>query len=428
MSRRIIRIVIAGFLIGLPASAAASAGTSRVIWFTPEAHPGSQAMLSPDASRLIVTGQLSDDATRTNAYSTAAGTRSWARAGGNAVAMNPAGTRVYVTRESVGSKFDCCYLTYAYSTVTGALRWRQSYEVPGGFADPWGIAATRKRVYVTGQSAVKSGAYYDMVTVAYASGTGRQLWVRRYRGDGPGHDVGSQILVSPSQSTIYVVGASGGGYKSWYDYVVVAYRARSGKQLWESLYDGPGHINDVPATTALTPDGSKILVSGTVDNGDEDNSHIKWGTVAFDMQSGARRWARLQDGPTSGSYDYVEGSGVSPDSRTFYVTGDSEVPFDSGQGTALTIAYDTKTGRTRWKVRTGVYGDGDGDAVVSPDSSIVYVAGSIGTRAYRASDGTLLWQSHIRAGRIFISPDGSRLYLVGAYLRGRVGVAALLAH
>src|SRR5207245_4287141 len=46
------------------------------------------------------------------------------------------------------------------------------------------------------------------------------------------------------------------------DYATLAYSARTGSQLWVSLYNGPGNGYDLPFAMAVRPDGRAVYVTG----------------------------------------------------------------------------------------------------------------------------------------------------------------------
>src|SRR5207244_13065331 len=46
------------------------------------------------------------------------------------------------------------------------------------------------------------------------------------------------------------------------DFLTVAYDASTGRVLWQRIYDGPDHLRDEATAIAVSPDGSKVFVTG----------------------------------------------------------------------------------------------------------------------------------------------------------------------
>src|SRR5260221_14428069 len=83
---------------------------------------------------------------------------------------------------------------------------------------------------------VAAGAASPMAPVA--PGPGAQLWVARYNGPGNVNDLANSVAVSPAGGTVFVTGASGGSSLK-YDYGTVAYDAATGAPLWGARYNCP---------------------------------------------------------------------------------------------------------------------------------------------------------------------------------------------
>jgi sugar lactone lactonase YvrE len=444
--------------VSVPQPAAASAAAGDQVWVTRyngSGNNGRRALavaVSPDGSRVYVTGDGGDDYA-TVAYDATTGDQLWLarydRSGGqdtaDALALSPDGSRVYVTGYSYNSAgTDVDFATVAYDATTGAQLWVTLYGGPGNDADSARAAAVAvvvspdgSRVYVTGTG--WAGAYYGYATVAYDATTGEQLWIALYDGGGA-----SAMAQSADGSRIYVAGSSVGDGTAE-DYATVAYDATTGNQLWVARYDYPGnvykngHQADLPDAVAVSPDGSKVYVTGGsyfyVVNYFIYSS-IQYATVAYDATTGAQLWASLYD--TSPGRAWAHNVAVSPDGSRIYVSGSSV-----GDGTGndyATLAYDATTGAQLWASR--YTGDGvsagflsfdDQYALgISPDGSRLYVTGTSASKSYGAdrsgnvyatvsydaTTGNQLWVAQYGAGdltayALALSPDGSRVYVTG---------------
>jgi hypothetical protein len=125
-------------------------------------------------------GKTSDADYATVAYNASTGGQLWAEryngpGNGNdqphSFGVSPNGPQVFVTGVSVGSTSDSDYATLAYDSSTGAREWLRRYNGPGnGVDEAWSLSVnpSGSTVYVTGESiGLTSG--YDYATLAYAS-------------------------------------------------------------------------------------------------------------------------------------------------------------------------------------------------------------------------------------------------------------------
>ena len=263
--------------------------------------------------------------------------------------------------------------------------WKAGYDGPGNNTDgatALGVSLDGERLFVTGYS-VDPTTSYDYATVAYDAATGRQRWVARY--NPAANDLANALAVSPDGATVIVTGQSF-HQSSRYDYATVAYDAASGKRRWVARYNGPGNGDDVAYALGVSPDGARVFVTGysSASNGSKD-----YATVAYDADSGKRRWVARYNRPGDGD-DVAYALGVSPDGARVSVTG-------YGSASTLdyaTVAYGAKTGMRRWTARYKGSGNGDDGAFalgVSPDGGKVFVTGySIGPKTfYRLRHGGL---------------------------------------
>jgi hypothetical protein len=301
------------------------------------------------------------------------------------------GSTVYVTGGSEGLTSAGDYATVAYRAGTASRPWVRRYgpEKVGGSA--MAVASPGNgRVYVTGSVFGGSRTAGDYATVAYSSGAGKQLWVKRYNGPASSEDRASAMAVSPDRSKVFVTGLS---YHTRSidtvneDYATVAYSAVTGRQLWVKRYDGPyrthsaeansvsvspaggctspgpargrpGNLTGItpPSPTPRPPERScgsgatarparvdvarmvaspgngKVYVTGTSYNTARGTD---FATVAYNAATGARLWVSRYNGPARGE-DYAEALAVSPDRAKIFVTGTTGAELGSDYAT---IAY-----------------------------------------------------------------------------------------
>jgi DNA-binding beta-propeller fold protein YncE len=342
------------------------AGNEHVTSRNREDIPTSMAV-SPGGRRVFVTGRSHGRGTgydyATVTYAAATGRRLWVRrynfAGSgddfaNAVAVSPDGTTVYVTGDSSGD-----YATIAYRAVTGRRLWVRRHGLANRDDDASSVAVSPDgiTVYVTGSSQAGTSGY--MATVAYSAATGRQLWVRHYRG--PGGAGGSSVAVSRDGTRVFATGDSWSRATST-DYATVAYRAADGRLLWASRYNDAANQGDGALSMAMSPDGARVFVTGYSYSRTATQNYV---TVAFDAVTGRQLWVSRYHGPEGAA----ESVAVSPGGTTVYVTG--SIQGRTGNAFA-TVAYRAADGTQLWARRH----NGDAWSVaVSPDGTTVFATG-----------------------------------------------------
>ncbi len=188
----------------------------------------------------------------------------------SAVAAGPTGTMVFVTgtvtAASGGAPPAADYGTVAYSAATGAQLWARLYNgsrqliSPEDRAFAVAVSPAGGKVFVTGESLGGSVTGYDYATVAYSTTTGARLWVSRYNGPKNGPDRARALAVSRGGQQVFVTGSSG-GTSPYADYATVAYSTTTGGQLWARRYNGPVKRDDLAYSVAVSCAG-KVFVTG----------------------------------------------------------------------------------------------------------------------------------------------------------------------
>lgn len=220
-------------------------------------------------------------------------------------------------------------------------------------------------------------------------------WVVMY--GGRRHYTGSvtDFFLSPDGVTAFLSGDIDAGRPACgQDFAAVANDTADGATLWTATYDGPAHWCDNVYGTALSPDATKLFVTGSsFTPGDSDIT-----TIAYEASDGTELWVARHDGPI-GSQD--NGLDVVSTDKMVFVTGDVTTKCFRKASTCytamVTIAYDATSGNQRWLATYSVDGGPVSPAqmVVSPNGKTVFVTGvalgSAVTIAYAASTGTERW-------------------------------------
>jgi hypothetical protein len=304
--------------------------------------------------------------------------------------------------------------------------WSQDFNSNGSFESTaaMGVSPDGSRVYVTGVSLKDN--YEVSETVASDAATGATVWIARYDGYRSQGFAGARALaVGPGGARIFVTGTDVGPSGTT-DFVTIAYDAVTGVQLWLDRFNGPGNADDMPQAIAVSPDGTRVFVTGSSRGPSTGNDYA---TVGYDTVTGRQSWVRRNFYPGNGS-DEPAGLTVSPDSSTVFITGSSESP-PSYSSDYLTVALAANTGSVRWLQRFNWTSGGTDRAsaiAVSPDGSRVFVTGysngintssDYATIAYAASTGDKIWLRRYNATgdeiglALAASPDGSRVFVTG---------------
>jgi hypothetical protein len=169
---------------------------------------------------------------------------------------------------------------------------------------------------------------------AGASGTGGQtLWVRGVSGHDY-FDPGPSVAVSPDASRVFVAGAVTDCDPHCDTSIIVihAYNAETSQELWAQYYV---HFGDHAAAIAVSPDGSKVFVTGS-----DAYAGSEFVTLAYNAATGAQVWTQRSN---LGGFSGATAIAVSPDGSRVFVTGNTEADAPTYQE-YLTYAYNAASG------------------------------------------------------------------------------------
>jgi len=215
------------------------------------------------------------------------------------VAVSPDGSMVFVTGDSY--RPGCSnWATVAYDASDGEELWSARYDGAEHWCDGVaGIAVSDDggRVFVTGEAQENDAG--DIITIAYDTGEGSQLWVaREYRPDLLGADTAAGVATRGAN--VYVVGTVNTRCdesidRCYYKMVVASYDGLTGRRRWIDEYEpAAGIASSVGAFgSAITVGaGNAVYVAGMTVKGNVE-------TVAYDGASGSRTGWLLQTTTTS---------------------------------------------------------------------------------------------------------------------------------
>jgi PQQ-like domain len=183
--------------------------------------------------------------------------------------------------------------------------------------------------------------------------------------------------------------------------------ATAGGTLWTATYNGPTNGPDTPVAMAIDPNG-RAYVAGTT--GNDETADIV--TIAYDIYTGAKIWARRYDGPAHGA-DLGVAIAYNQSSGGVVVTGMSESVAGTGRIDAVTISYQPD-GTQAWTRRASSSGtDAPSGLAVSGGYTYLLLHGTHGRLVAYDFAGDRIW-AHRLTDETLLGLVGLRM--IGGYL------------
>ena len=188
---------------------------------------------------------------------------------GRDLAVSPDSTAVFVTGMVPGASGTSAATTIAYTAATGAPLWSRQYLGPQGnnAGNAVAVSPDGSRVFVTGHSDGTTSPYtQNFATVAYSAAAGRQLWARTFSASSSltaGFMGAVAIGMSPDGALVYVTGTAPGFRSNSGNFATIAYRAAGGGTSWAARYRGRRDFAG-SNSLAVSPAGRAVFVTGFV--------------------------------------------------------------------------------------------------------------------------------------------------------------------
>jgi putative pyrroloquinoline-quinone binding quinoprotein len=325
------------------------------------------------------------------------------------------------------------YLVRAYNGKTGKLLWQDDLAgtVPTFSSSATAIAVDNGRVYVSGRLRNQGGPGLDLLVRAYNGKTGKLLWQDLF--DLAGEDDFAQAI-TVEKGHVYVSGVGTIRRARLGDpgntvFLVRAYDADDGKILWQN-WSAPTEETQTNAVTSITAEKGRVYAAGYHNN----DTLVR----AYDGDTGVILW---QD------QEHMAGfTAIGVEKGRVYASGYRN---NGLLGFFFVRAYDGHTGIALWHDLYNLAGFEDGGgAAISISGGQVYAVGystsgiaqgvtsDFLVRAYDGDTGVLLWQDNfhgagnrtnvalaVDSGEPAASPDKT-VKAKGVYVAGFITSAA----
>jgi DNA-binding beta-propeller fold protein YncE len=156
-------------------------------------------------------------------------------------------------------------------------------------------------------------------TLAYGASTGARIWAKTLNDSENGNDEASGMVVSPDGTNLYVTGTGPGTDPGSFTFETIGYDTATGTAFARRTVGGPSVVD---RAIAISPDGTALFQTGSFFEGGTGGG-INYITMELTFGLQQRVPSFVYDGPASGNDD-AYAVAVSPDGTKVFVTGESE--------------------------------------------------------------------------------------------------------
>ncbi len=285
---------------------ALEAATGAVLWEERSTNRSAgRLVVSPDGSRLYTTGYTCTPGAdlcgfspnmdlEVSAYAAEDGAVLWRSRydgpghdmdAGDDIGLSADGSALIVAGTTTGDGTGFDMSVASFDAVTGALNWIRSEDTQALFDAV--VAPDGSKAYLT--STVQGPEHGTFVqTSAYSTADGNRLWTSRYGDLDVDLDFAQGLALAPDGEHVYVSGmAEAGTCGGWpmFDFLMVAYEASTGGEVWTGTWDGPAHFEDEVRDVAMGPGGDLVFQGGmTLEESFCDVTDVEGAVVAWAME------------------------------------------------------------------------------------------------------------------------------------------------
>ncbi len=282
--------------------------------------------------------------------------------------------------------FACDWFVRAHDTWTGDTLWEDRLGTANAFDRSQDVTVDAGRVFASGWIFTPAQGF-DFVVRAYDLNSGAFLWDRRV--DRGGVNEFAEGVVAHG-GRVFAVGRVLGATGSS-DFALLAFDARTGAALWESVTD-PSGLQRVDVAFAVRARGDAVFVAGTIFRGTRRSLLVR----AHDARTGVILWEDKVDDVTN---EWQRNRALAVDGNLLFVGGMSlNTPNISD---FMVRAYDVQTGALAWVDQVDQQAFESATALSVGESRLFAVGWDcddngfnchVVVRSYNARTGALLWQ------------------------------------